>query len=189
MFVLDAAVSLMTGCGPGLPPTGYTKTSKAGPDAGTGVQAYDQPIFHGALATVNGGLVHVPVVTGVGPTRSVTVPVGPGAVVAGTDVGDVVPGVADVVDVALPVVVDVATEPPDPAGGGRVYVGAFDCVDDAVPILEFPMIMPTTSVAAMATTRCQVRHDRRSLILSAPAAGAVDSAASEAGRDAAPFPD
>ena len=60
--------------------------------------------------------------------------------------------------------------PPDPPAGGSVYVAAFGRFE-ALPLPEFPMIIPMSRKNAPTTTSCQVLQLRRSLILSSPGAG------------------
>ena len=107
----EAAALVTAGVAPGLAPVAYTKTWNAGPETGAGVHWYAQPMFHGPLDTVNDVLVHVPLVTGVGPSRTWTVPDGgavgtvveaepPVAAVVVGDDGTVVEG--DVLLVVLP---------------------------------------------------------------------------------------
>jgi hypothetical protein len=121
---LPEATALVTaGLVPGLVPVAYTKTWNAGPDTGAGVHWYAQPMFHGPLDTVNDVLVHVPLVTGVGPSSTWTMPDGAGD--AAGRVVDVEPPVAAIVvgDDGTVVEGDVLlVEPPDvePLGAGSV---------------------------------------------------------------------
>lgn len=129
---------------------------------------------------MNGVLVQFPWVCGVGPRSTVSAPVAtgldvdvvadPGVDVAdeppGTEVGVVTPddGVGTVVAVPVP-------GAPESEAGGRVYVGVFACDAPAPPPPEFPMAIPMRTATIPTTTRCHVRHDRRSRILSSPGAG------------------
>lgn len=56
----DGPVSLMAGVPEGEPPTGVTKTSNDGPEAGAGVHLKAQPTFQPDVVVVNAGLVQLP---------------------------------------------------------------------------------------------------------------------------------
>ena len=137
---------------------------------------YAHPKFQGPLATVKDVLVQLPLESGVGPSSTDAEPDGgdvAGAEVedAGAVVEDALPGPEVVVDDATAdievVLVELGAEP---LGTGSVYEGVFGVEAPPGPP-ELPITMPIRAAATPTMTKCHVRHERRSLILSEPRAG------------------